>query len=218
MSLSYERMQTVLVKDPRTILKNRREYAALQCGSQTSYKPFTTTSVSNSSISFSCPPPSGGFIVDRKQYFLLPIRLTFTGTAPPGQLLLNPGQDCPRHLPISSGVDVYQVTINNQGVSINMADMIHALQWYNTDADFSLHDLSMTPNLQDQSQDYSALFGTNRTPMSFYGDSVDHTMMGRAAFPFTVVSNTNTTAVVDMLVCEPMFLSPFYWGKSNESG
>lgn len=218
MSLSYERLDVVEVRDPRTILLNKREYAALRCGSQTTWKPFTTTSVSSSSINFSCPPPSGGFIVDRKQYFMLPIRLTFAGTAPVGEVLLNPGQDCPRAYPISSAIDVLQVTINNQGVSINMGDIIQGLLHFNTDEDLSCLDYSMTPNLLDQSQAYSQLFGTNRSPMAFYGDTLDKTMYSRAAFPFTVVSNTNTTAVVDMLCCEPLFLSPFYWGKQNESG
>lgn len=218
MSLSYERLQTVEVRDPRTILMNQRQYAALRSGSQVSWKPFTTTNVSSSSISFSCPPPSGGFIVDRKQYFLCPIRLTFTGTAPVGEVLLNPGQDGPRAYPLSSGIDVLQCTINNQGVSINMSDIIQSLLHFNTDSGLSLHDYSMTPNLLDQSQAYSQLFGSNRSPFAWYGDTLDQTMYSRAAFPFTVVSNTNTTAVVDMLVCEPLFLSPFYWGKSNESG
>ena len=218
MSLSYEKLSVVEVRDPRTILMNKREYAALRAGSQTTWKPYTTTSVSSSSIQFSCPPPSGGFIVDRKQYFMLPIRLTFTGTAPVGQLLLNPGQDCPRAYPISSSIDVLQSTINNQGVSSNIADIIQALMHFNTDEDLSNLDYSMTPNLLDQSQAYSQLFGTNRSPMAFYGDTIDKTMYSRASFPFTVVSNTNTSAIIDMLCCEPLYLSPFYFGKSNESG
>lgn len=218
MSLSYQKLDVVEVRDPRTILLNKRDYAALRCGSQTSWKPFTTTSVSNSSINFSCPPPSGGFIVDRKQYLMLPIRLTFTGTAPVGELLLNPGQDCPRAFPISSAIDVLQVTINNQGVSINMADMIQALLHFNTDEELLTHEYSMTPSLLDQSQAYSQLFGSSRSPMAFYGDTPQGSVPSRASFPFTIVSNTNTTAVVDMLVCEPLFLSPFYWGKQNESG
>lgn len=58
MSLTYEKLGVVEVRDPRTILLNKREYAALRAGSQTTWKPYTTTSVSSSSINFSCPPPS----------------------------------------------------------------------------------------------------------------------------------------------------------------
>ncbi len=218
MSLSYEKLNVVQVRDPRTILENKRDYAILRAGSQTTWKQFTTTSVSQSSIQFSCPPPSGGVIVDRKQYFLLPVRLTFTGTAPVGKLLLNPGQDAPRAFPLSSAIDTLQVSINNQSVSMNMADIIHPLLHFNTCTKLSERDYSMTPSLLDQAQSYSSLYGTNRSPLAFYGDSTDQAMMSRGGFPFTIVSNTNTSAVVDMVICEPIFLSPFYWGHGNSSG
>ncbi len=55
MSLSYQRLDAIEVRDPRTILENKREYAVLRAGSQTTFKTFTTTSVSQSSIQFSCP-------------------------------------------------------------------------------------------------------------------------------------------------------------------
>ena len=103
MSLSFQKLNTVLVRDPRTIVDNMRDYAILKSGSQTTWKQYTTTSVSTSSIQFSCPPPSGGIFVDRKQYFYLPIRLTMGGTSTAtGQTLLNANQDAPRSYPISS--------------------------------------------------------------------------------------------------------------------
>jgi hypothetical protein len=218
MSLSYERLDVVEVRDPRTILENKRDYAVLRAGSQTTWKQWTTTSVSQNSIQFSFPPPSGQVIVDRKMYMLVPIRLTFAGEAGVGNVLLNPGQDAPRAWPLMSSIDTLQLTVNNQSVSINIADMVQALMHFNTPECLSNLDYSMTPTLLDQSQAYSNLFGTNRNPLGFYGDSHDQVMQGRAGFPFTVVSNTQTTAVVDMVVCEPILLSPLYWGHENASG
>lgn len=218
MSLSYQRLDPVEVRDPRTILENKRDYAVLRAGSQTTCKTFTTTSISQSSIQFSCPPPSGGIIVDRKMYLTVPIRLTFTGTSPVGQVLLNPAQDAPRAFPLSSAIDTLQVSINNQAVSIQMADIIQALMHFNTDAKLQELDYSMTPTYLDQSQAYSQLFGATRSPLANYADGIDKTPMQRGAFPFTIVSNTNTSAVVDMVITEPLFLSPFYWGKHNASG
>lgn len=223
MSLSYQRLQPVLVKDPITILNNQREYAVLKSGSQTTYKQFSTTSVSTSSIQFTCPPPSGGIIVDRKVWFLLPVRLTLTGTPPVGQPLLNPGTDAPRAYPISSSIDTMQVTVNNQSVSINMADIVQAMMRYNNDEELGTKDFSMTPTYQDQSQAYSQLFNANNNPLGFYGDMLDKSMMPRGGFPYTIVSNpvgagVAVNAVVDMVLCEPLFLSPFYWGCKNESG
>jgi hypothetical protein len=219
MSLSFERLQVVEVRDPITIVQNKRVYASLRSGSQVSWKQYTTSSISNSSIQFSAVnPPAAQIFVDRKQYLGLPIRLTFVGTAPAGQVLLNPGQDAPRAFPISSSIDTINITINNQSVSINMADIIQAMLHYNTDSELSMIDYSMTPSMLDQSQAYSQLYGSTRNPLGFYGDSGDKSICGRGSFPFTIVSNTNTSAVIDMYCVEPIFLSPFYFGKGNHSG
>jgi hypothetical protein len=225
MSYSYQYTPSVAVLDPRVILENQRAYAILKSGSQTNYKQWTTTSVSNSSIIFSCAPPSGGIIVDRKIYFLLPTRTTFVGLAPVGQTLLNQFQFAPRAWPIQGSIDTFQATINNSSVSINIADMIHAISHYNTGAVVTESDFSLSPTQLDQSQEYSDLFGSIRSPFAGYGDSTDQSVMSRGGFPFTIVSNpvstnaeTPITAVVDAVFCEPILLSPMYFGCGNASG
>lgn len=217
MSLSYQKLQPVRVRDPRVVVDNQRQYAVLSGGKKVQYKAYTSTSISTSSIQFSCPPPSGSFIIDRKMYLTMPIRLTFAGTSSSGNLLV-PGSDAPRAYPLSSSIDTLQATINNTSVNINMADMIQALLHYNTDVDLKEHDYSMTATCPDQAQNYSDLIGCNRNPLGSYGDCFDESVMGRGGVQFTVVSNSATAAVVDMLITEPLFLSPFYWGHGNAGG
>lgn len=223
MSLSPQKLDVVQVRYPISVISNKRDFAVLKNGSQTTFKQYTTNSISSSSIQFSCPPPSGSIIVSRKQYFTLPMRIALTGTAPVGSTLIQAGHDAPRAFPIASITDTLQVTINNQSVSINLADIVQALMHYNTDLKLKTHDYSLTPTCLDQSQQYSDLFGTIRNPLGGYGDSNDEGVMGRGGFPFTVVSNpvssgTPVTAIIDMVVTEPLFLSPFYWGSGNSSG
>ena len=223
MSLSPQKLDVVEVRYPLSVIDNKRDFAVLKNGSQTTFKQFTTTSISQSSIQFSCPPPSGGIIVSRKQYFTLPMRISLTGTAPVGATLIQAGHDAPRAFPIASSIDTLQATINNQSVSINSADIIHALLHYNTDLKLKTHDYSLTPSCLDQSQQYSDLFATVRNPLGGYADSNDEGVMGRGGFPFTLVSNPVSagapiTAVIDIVVTEPLFLSPFYWGCGNTSG
>jgi major capsid protein len=227
MSLSPQKLEPVEVRYPVSILQNKRDFAVLRNGSQTTFKQFTTTSISSSSLQFTCPPPAGNIIVSRKQYFTLPMRVVLTGTVPANGFLIQLGHDAPRAFPIASIMDTVQVTINNQSVSINSADIIQALLRFNTDLKLKTHDYSMTPSCLDQSQQYSDLFGGIRNPLGSYVDSNDEGVMGRGGFPFTIVSNpqapasppTSTlTAVIDMVVTEPLFLSPFYWGHGNASG
>lgn len=226
MSLSFQPLTPVCVRDPRTLIENDRTYAVLKGGSQTTWKQYTTTSISNSSLQFSCPPPSGGVIVDRKMYMYLPVRLTFTGVPPAGQSIIMPNRDAPRSFPVSSSIDTFQASINNQSVSINIADIVQALMHYNTNCDLKNSDYSMTPSYQDQSQNYGDLFLSNISPLSLYGSVGDGNQTPRGGFPFVIFSNpvqatggtATLTSVVDVAFCEPIFLSPFYWGKSNESG
>jgi hypothetical protein len=224
MSLSYQPLRPVEVRDPRTILTNSRDYAILKGGSQTTWKAWTTTSVSQSSLAFSAPPPSGGIMVDRRSYLYSPIRLTMTGVPPVGQALLQSGRDAPRAFPLQSGIDTFTCTINNQSVSINIADILHALMCYNNDEKLKNGDYSMCPAYPDQSVSYSNLFGTIRNPLATYGDAGDEGVTPRGGFPFVVIANpvqtvagTTLTSIVDMAPCEPIILPPLYFGKGNDS-
>jgi|SRR5271154_751755 len=221
MSLSYQPLNPVLVRDPISQVDSSRDYAILKGGNQVTWKRYTTTSISNSSITWSCPPPSGNVFVDRKQYCLLPVRLVFTGTTPavaPGQLL-NPQNDAPRAFPLSGNLETLQAAVNGQSFSIFISDMVHALTHYNTETKLHNKDYSETPTYYDQTQNYSALAAGNvRNPLSGYQNGIDGCEMQRGAFPFTILQNTAASAVVDMVICEPLFLSPFFWGCGDASG
>lgn len=224
MSLSFQPVEAVLVRDPRTILENARQFAVLKCGSTTTWKQWTSSSISTTSIQFTVPPPSGGIIVDRKIYFYLPMRLSFTGIPANGVTLLNIRRDAPRYMPIASILDTIQMSINNQSVSFNCADVIHALLRFNTDAKLKTHDYSLTPSCPDNCQNYADVYNSISSPMSNYGDYNNESVMGRGGFPFTIVANpvgdgTNPrTAIIDIAFTEPLFISPLYFGCKNGSG
>lgn len=220
MSLAIDRLKPVTVNDPR-IIQQKRIYPVLKGANEVLYKQFTTQSISQSSITFSCPPPSQNVYCDRRIHLVLPVRLTLTATGlDAGQLLLNPHQCCLRSYPAQKALDTVQMTLNNQSMSINIADSISAMEHFNIDRKLRAVDYSKCPTYGAcQSQEFSDLFLANRSPMSSYGDGQDD--LAPQAFPFTVVSQTNDNAgpgvstavsVVDFVTTEPLFLSPLYWG------
>lgn len=146
--------------------------------------------------------------------------MTGTSTAA-GQTLLRSGFDAPRAYGLSSAIQTLQSTINNQSVSIDLADVIQPLLRFNTDEDLKTKDYSTTPTYMDQSQSYADLVGTNRNPLAGYDDAGDGTVMPRGGFSgYVVVANPVSaaggqllTAIVDVDFCEYIYLSPYYWGK-----
>lgn len=227
MSLSYQPLEPVLVRDPRTIVDNQRVYAVLKAGKRTTFKPWTSTSVSTANINFSTPPPSSKIIVDRKITFTLPMRLFFTANVAPGYRVFQKNQDAPRAFPIHSMLDTIQLTINNCGITQNIGEIIQALLRFNADRKLFAKDYSETPACLDSSQSYKDLVGCVHNPLSMYGDSNFDDVANRGGFSgFKIVKNpiNNTTAiaqltgVIDMICTEQIMLSPLYWGGENGSG
>lgn len=218
MSFNLHPLKCILARDPIMELDHERYYAILKGGAQVSWRPITTTSISTSSIQFTAPPPSPKVVVDRKQLIELPMRLQLTSSAPNANVLLRANYDAPRAYPIASITNTLQANINNTAVSMNVSDIIHGLLHYNTDACLKVHDYSMSAAYPDQSQEYNDLIGSIRNPLASYGDSNDEDVEHRGAVQFRVVENTASRATIDILVTEPIWLSPFYWGKGNAGG
>lgn len=223
MSLVIDKLTPVAVQDPR-IMQEPNIYPVLEGGRDVLYKQFTTTSVSQSSINFSCPPPSQEVFVDRRVHFKCPVRLTLTATITGPNLatafLLNPQQCCIRSYPLQKALDTVQMTINNQSMSINISDMLSAMEHFNIDRKLKAVDYSKCPTYGAcQSQVFSDLFLATRSPMSLYADGQDD--LAPQAFPFTIVSQSNDgagncTSVLDFVSCEPLFLSPLFWGAFDD--
>ena len=211
-------LKAILVDDPRVQINTEREYAILRGGGQVSWKPFSSTSYSNSSFSFSCPPPSPGIIVDRKVYLRVPVTLSFTCTNTGSDNMLQAGFDAFRAYPLTSCMSTLQVTLNNTSVSINMADVMPTLLRYHNPVLQHLYEYSMTPSMMDQYQDYSDGIGSNRNPLATYADSNSGADEGRGGFPMQIISNTAGSAQVSAVLTEPLFLSPFLFGFGDSSG
>jgi hypothetical protein len=220
MSLSYNPLQTVSVLDPNIDLMDQqdRKYAILKGGNQYTYKEYIASTISNSSITFNCPPPSANTIVSRKMYVRLPIRLTFTGTSASGGKLLVPGKDAFRQFPISSSCNMLSLVINGQPANIPLSEIIHAMNRFNCGEEVLATEYSITPCYPDQSQDYNDLDGSIGNPLSNFVDSRQGDINGRGAIPFTVVSDNGTTAIVDAVITEPIFVSPAYYGMGDAAG
>lgn len=219
MSHALNPIRPVKVIDPSLDWNTDKFYAVLQGGTRVSWKPIISTSFSNSSASFSAPPPNPSVSVGRNIKLVQPVTIDFVGNAPLGQALLQSQYDAPRAYPLSSTMQTLQIDINNISVSINMSDTIQALLRYHNKENLKQGELSLTPSLMDQSQEYSDLANSIRNPLASYIDSNDGAVQGRGAFPIDAITNNistgignDTTAQLQYTFCEDLFLSPLLFG------
>lgn len=229
MSFNYTPLEPILVVDPITRVGSNK-FAVLQSGNEVTYRNYPATSVGNSIISFTSNTPSSNTIIDRLVLLTVPVRLTFSGNLittnagfVPSSSLLNAGGDGPRECPLSSGIANLSVTINGLTISVPLSEIIHPLLKYHTGNEIKDHDWSMSPMMSDQSFNYSDLTGTNLNPLGQFANKLENVVSPRGGFPFVVVSNaavtpavapgTAATAIVDMLITEPLFISPLYFSE-----
>jgi hypothetical protein len=182
-------------------------------------------SFSTSSVSFNFNTQSENCVIDRRIYARVQFLMTFTGTAPLGQPLLNSESDAPRCLPLASITNSLKVTINGSSIETQYADALMGLLRYNLDDQCKEHDLSMSPSCQDKYQRYVDGVGSVRNPLSNYQNSGKDT--GRGAFSFDAITNpvspdaavTPITASVLFTVTEPLLISPMKYKSTDlESG
>lgn len=203
------------IRDPRVNVDSDYQYSVLVGGQNINYRSFVASGPSQNSVTFNCNPPAG-VIVDRKVYLRMPITITFTGTAPVGQNLLQSGYDAFRQFPLTSIIQSINLNLNSANVVLVPYDIIHALMKYNNCVDLFNREYSQSPSMPDQSQTYDQLVNTVRNPLAQFGDNSSY--VPRGAFPITVVSNTNTSAQITAVLVEPLFISPLYFGQGDVQG
>ena len=178
-------------------------------------------SYSTSGITWNFNTQSENVLIDRRIYARCQFQLTFVGTAPLGQPLLNTESDALRFLPLAAVTQSLKVTINGSSVESQYADSLLGVLRYNLDDHLKEVDLSMSPSTQDKYQRYVSGVGSVRNPLSNYGNSGQDT--GRGSFFMDAITNpvspdaavTPITAVVLFTVTEPLLLSPMLY-KSND--
>lgn len=218
MSLAIDPLNSVKALDPRVNFA-RPKYLIQQGASQNTFKDVISTSFNNSTIQFSAPPPNVNVAVDRNVVVKFPIRLTFTGTSVGPTLLQLGSNDAPRSYPMSKVCSTYQVVLNNNTVTTNISDYADALLHYNNDIVSRQYHMGGTPSMLDQMINYSdyATLGSNRNVLANYGENAAENARGGFS-GVQVVSDNGTTAVVDLVVYENLFISPLLFGQRDSMG
>jgi hypothetical protein len=174
----------------------------VKSGSSLTMRQWVSTSFSNNSSTFSCPPPSLTIFTDRCVLLGQPVVISITGTSsntPP--LLLQTGYDALRAYPIANITNNINLTLNNNTYSFQVSDIIPYLARF-----WEQQSESTFPNFLDTYTEYntpSALAGINNPLGAYYNsmDKLDH----RGAFPMVVV-NGATASSITCTIYEPLWV------------
>lgn len=218
MSLTLSPITKKVVIEEVVNLDAPRSYLIEKGGNVSTFQPVSTTNFSTSQVTWTVNVPSLHTCVDRLIYQQIPLQLAFTGPAPSGGanlLQLNQGIWSIRSYPVSQITTSIAVQINNSSVTSQPYTYVSALQHARIYQMETNLDMSCWPTLPDNCQSYHDLLGASNNPLNGYSSS-NYWQQGRGSFPITVVSNTPTSAVIQVLLNEPMFLSPFLYSPKHE--
>ena len=218
MSLAAEKLQRFRVVDKRTDITEQRYYKIFQGGQDQTIQAFGANSYNQSAANFTVNTPSLDTIIDRLVWIEFPITITLSGPGSNtyGNNIISYGQgDAFRAFPIDAITNNCQVLIN--GVSVNIPSyqaIRHLMRFYDWQKSFT-NNLSMFPDMLDQTERYGDALNSIRNPLANYFSS-DAWSNPRGSFPVNIISNTTTQAVVQALITVPLFVSPFIWNAKDE--
>lgn len=211
-----ESFSVVKINDPRLRVTDPKAYAA-----QVGYKFLNPQKISPSSYGTSINSwvlNSGGqnYGVDRRWTIKWFFTVDITGNSSP--LNFNDGTISLRQFPVTSCTNTISLSINNQTLTVQRADLLHYLTRYSSDPEYQvLSGSGLT--CPDQSQAYSDLNGASNNPLNSYTNGNFDGYMPRGAYnsEFTVLSNATGAASFTVDIVEPVYIGPLIWGNMDSS-
>lgn len=206
------------IYEPRCELNNKRSFITVKGGQSVTYYQYPATSYNLSGFEFNTIPPGKQNILDRIAIIDVPTTFTFTPLAVvPGQLVLQNGFDALRAYPLSSVTQSIRSKVNGYDISIEIKDIVHALSRFHTPLEYNSTYGSIFPNYLDNYQNYSDGVLANNNPLGPYIDSSSKELM-RGSYTITSLTNTDTTAVLNVIIREYIILPPYLWDGREAGG
>ena len=121
-------------------------------------------------------------MVDRRVLWQSQLTLQISGTAPAGQFLVNYGlTDSLAPFPLHQACNVMTSTINNNSVSINIADVLPAILRFNDKRDLQKYN-GLCPVAFDTYGNYADAVGAINNPLGGFNNSGDNDLLNRGSW------------------------------------
>lgn len=214
-------IKVLKVREPRLDIDADRTYVAMIGGSNVTTKSYTSDTASNQQIIWSITTPSVRVGMDRRMDIEFSCNvscLNNVGAAAPLLAVPTPTSWSDvvnaglRQFPLHSIIEVVNVRLNDQALSYEPSQLIHALTEYGNDEEDRQYFMGSTPHKPDISPDYGLVAANvgNRNPFISYWNAGSEDARGLRFWTTQVDANTFQLKIVESLM-----MSPFYWGKTD---
>lgn len=222
----------ILVKDDRLEVVDNIKYAVIKGGQNVTASRFGAISSSSSQVVFNIQVPSEQTLIDRR--VMLEADITFqvrstayTGTAQSPSILdrIAPANGCGygqyaalAPYPLHQVMTVASATINNNTVSVNIRDVLPAIQRLLDERELSSYN-GMTTNFTDPFYSYTSGIQSLNNPNAGQYNSADQDFNSRGSMYLkNYVYGTESTGTVAVEtftfhISEPLMISPFIYSN-----
>lgn len=214
-----EGLSYVDVHPKSLMVTNKRVYGVLKSAIDIMYANFNSSAFSTSSYNVTVNVPADCVLYNRV-YQTITWQLTLTGTASLGPNLLpvdangDPIHWGFRSFALDNATKSLQVQFQNLNLTENVNSYASAtFPHFSLESDLQRSDEAGQPLMPDSAQDYSLSDNTPIDPLApYYDNSYWNT---RGSYPVTIVSNTPTSAVIQVTMTSPLKCSPLAHGRNQ---
>ena len=212
--------------DPRLNLTANKQFTTSQGAQNIAKAEYSPNGTIGTAINFSCNPDNRNTVVSREVTKKVTFRAVITGDTKAGVVgtpLFPNFSIAPAYMPVVRVTDNESMKIGSDSVTLQNSNIVReALCRYDCDSHYS-----GSANFNDTYQTFEEATGTNRSALANYGSTYGETTSRAALSSFAgnadLATNTGAnagdpvTATLVWTVEEPIFMSPFVFGKDAEN-
>ena len=220
----------ILVKDDRLEVVDNIKYAVIKGGQNVTAARFAAITATSSQVVFNIQVPSEQTLIDRRVMLeadiVFQVRSTaYTGTAAGVSLLdrVAPPNGCGygqyaalAPYPLHQAMTVASATINNNTVSVNIRDVLPAIQRLLDERELSSYN-GMTPNFTDPYYSYTSGIQSLNNPNAGQYTSADQDFNSRGSMYLKdynyAAAGVIATETFTFHISEPLMISPFIYSN-----
>jgi hypothetical protein len=225
----------VLVKDDRLDVCDNIKYGVIKGGQNVTAAQYQAISKSNNQLVFNIQVPSEQTLIDRRVLLQADFTIkvtssgaTWTNAAPPVVTPVAPANGCGygqfaslASFPLHRMMTVASATINNNTVSVNIRDVLPAIERLLEERELSSYN-GTTPSFTDPLFSYSDGIQSVNNPLAGQYTSADQDFNGRGSIALTGYTKVDvgTTSVENFTfhISEPLMISPFIYSNPKSNG